>query len=49
MPDLSLRTIPFHSTQISKIVNDNSTDTENAINNLQDQIDALATTPPGPK
>ena len=47
MPDLSLRTIPFHSTQISKIVNDNSTDTENAINNLQDQIDALATPPAG--
>lgn len=47
MPDLSLRQITFHSDLVSKPVRDNFTDTENAINNLQDQIDALATPPAG--
>lgn len=47
MPDLSLRQIPFHSDLVSKPVRDNFTDTENAINNLQDQIDLLTTTPGG--
>lgn len=47
MPDLSLRQIEFHSDLVSKPVRDNFTDTENAINNLQDQIDLLTTTPGG--
>lgn len=47
MPDLSLRQIPFHSDLVSKPVRDNFTDTENAINNIQDQIDLLTTTPGG--
>ena len=47
MPDLSLRQITFHSDLVSKPVRDNFTDTENAINNLQDQIDLLTTTPGG--
>lgn len=47
MPDLQLRQIEFHSDLVSKPVRDNFTDTENAINNLQDQIDLLTTTPGG--
>ncbi len=45
MPDLSLRQIEFHSNLVSKPVRDNFTDTENAINGIYDQIDALSITP----
>ena len=47
MPSLSLRQIPFHGDLRSKVPDDNWTDIENYINDLQSQIDLLTTTPGG--